>query len=97
MEAKGNLKSFKISWVKAHQDSKCSINELPLEAQLNVTADKDANAFRENLPPSLKSLLSPIVFPSLKAYITMNGCIITGKLHQWLWDKYSLLDIATHI
>eukprot|EP00957_Ditylum_brightwellii_P194735 14833515-Ditylum_brightwellii.AAC.2 len=58
MEVKGNLKSFKASWVKAYQDSKRSINELPLKAQPNVTSDKDVNAFRETQPPSLKPLVN---------------------------------------
>eukprot|EP00957_Ditylum_brightwellii_P180593 13756219-Ditylum_brightwellii.AAC.1 len=81
MEVKGNLKSFKVSWVKAHQDSKQPIDKLPLEAQLNAIADKDVNAFRENLLPSLEPSVSPTVFPSLQAYITINRCIITGKLY----------------
>eukprot|EP00957_Ditylum_brightwellii_P132576 10110450-Ditylum_brightwellii.AAC.1 len=97
MKVKDNLKSFKVSWVKAHQDSKQSINKLPLKAQLNVTADKDVNASRENLPLSLKQSTSPVVSPSLKAYIIINEYLITGKLLQWPCDKYSSLDIATHI
>eukprot|EP00957_Ditylum_brightwellii_P026392 1996383-Ditylum_brightwellii.AAC.1 len=89
LEVKGNLKLFKASWVKAHQDSNQSTNNLPLEAQLNVIADINVNAFQEHYPPSLEPSDSPV-------YITINDCIITGKLYHLLWDKYSLLDITTH-
>eukprot|EP00957_Ditylum_brightwellii_P140079 10673679-Ditylum_brightwellii.AAC.1 len=60
-------------------------------------ADVDANAFRVNTPTHLSPSTTPTIFPSLKAYTTVNGCTITGKLQQWLRNNYTTSDLYDHI
>eukprot|EP00957_Ditylum_brightwellii_P179175 13650545-Ditylum_brightwellii.AAC.1 len=38
----------------------------------------------------------PTVFPSLKAFLKINGCTVTGKMKQFLRDNYTGSDIFEH-
>eukprot|EP00957_Ditylum_brightwellii_P085760 6524266-Ditylum_brightwellii.AAC.1 len=59
--------------------------------------DADVNVFRVNPPPHLSLSTTLAIFPSLKAYITVNGCTVTGKLQQWLCKSYTSSNIYDHI
>eukprot|EP00957_Ditylum_brightwellii_P023976 1807883-Ditylum_brightwellii.AAC.1 len=61
-----------VSWVKAYQDNNTSLNDLPLDAQLNCTADHDASAFRKTAPPALQPTSCPPDLPTNHAYIIIN-------------------------
>eukprot|EP00957_Ditylum_brightwellii_P136572 10414737-Ditylum_brightwellii.AAC.1 len=63
---------FRASWVKAHQDDKADLEDPTLDAQLNVMADVDVNSFQVNTPTGLAPAFTPILFPTQRAYITIN-------------------------
>eukprot|EP00957_Ditylum_brightwellii_P138535 10559740-Ditylum_brightwellii.AAC.1 len=92
-----DLHGIKASWVKAHQDDKKSGAELLLDTKLNIMADADVNAFCVNSSTHLSPSTTPTVFPSLKAYITDNGCTIISKLQQWLHNNYTISDMYDYI
>eukprot|EP00957_Ditylum_brightwellii_P039412 2981864-Ditylum_brightwellii.AAC.1 len=43
---KKSIPSFCVSWDKAHQDDEADLEDLTLDAYLNVLADADVNSFR---------------------------------------------------
>eukprot|EP00957_Ditylum_brightwellii_P126795 9664930-Ditylum_brightwellii.AAC.1 len=88
---------IKISQIKAHQDDKNPVNELTLEARLNMMTDTNVNAFRFYTPPHLESLSTPPEFPSSKVHMMINGCITTGSAQQCLQDNYNGTNIAAYI
>eukprot|EP00957_Ditylum_brightwellii_P127974 9759606-Ditylum_brightwellii.AAC.1 len=59
-------------------------------------ADSVANYFCFNTPPDLKPFSMPTMFPSLKAFLKINGCTVTGKMKQFLRDSYTGSDIFEH-
>eukprot|EP00957_Ditylum_brightwellii_P111937 8536475-Ditylum_brightwellii.AAC.1 len=73
-----------VSWVKLHQEDKSKVELLTLEGKLNVKAIADINLFRANTPPHLVPSSIFTVFQSEKAFLTIEGSVITGGLHQWL-------------
>eukprot|EP00957_Ditylum_brightwellii_P064960 4928035-Ditylum_brightwellii.AAC.1 len=97
MVIKEDFPEFKMLWVKAHQDYHKPVQDLTLNARLNVMVDADANAFRASISLNLELSTMSTIFPSLKAYITINGCVITSKLQHWLKENYTTSDISTHI
>eukprot|EP00957_Ditylum_brightwellii_P182901 13932105-Ditylum_brightwellii.AAC.1 len=64
IKAKEGLQEVLVLWVKAHQDNIKQVNNLTLDACLNVIADTDVNTFRANAPPNLLPRPRPTVFPS---------------------------------
>eukprot|EP00957_Ditylum_brightwellii_P176083 13407803-Ditylum_brightwellii.AAC.1 len=61
-----------VSWVKARQDGKTTLRDLPLDAQLNCTADHDASVFHKTAPPALQPTSCPPDLPLNHAYIIIN-------------------------
>eukprot|EP00957_Ditylum_brightwellii_P147053 11196703-Ditylum_brightwellii.AAC.1 len=61
---KQNIPPFNTSWVKAHQDDNTALEDLPLDAKLNVMADVDVNSFRTNPLLGLAPSSTPTIFPS---------------------------------
>eukprot|EP00957_Ditylum_brightwellii_P095855 7303166-Ditylum_brightwellii.AAC.1 len=59
--------------------------------------DADVNAFCNTTPEHLDPSITPTLFPSSAAFITMNGCVITSKLNQWLHDNYTNSDKINNI
>jgi hypothetical protein len=94
---KHNLPEFTATWVKAHQDDGTALEDLPLDSQLNVMADADVNSFRINPPHRLRPSTTPTIFPSLHAYLTVNGLTVTSKFQQILRDNYTGTDIFEHV
>eukprot|EP00957_Ditylum_brightwellii_P124271 9472883-Ditylum_brightwellii.AAC.1 len=70
---------IQASWVKAHQDNNKAIDQLPLEAQLNVRADANVTSFCLHTPPHLQPSLMPISHQSTKAIIEINNTVITAN------------------
>eukprot|EP00957_Ditylum_brightwellii_P165317 12587466-Ditylum_brightwellii.AAC.1 len=97
MEVKQDVSKFKAFWVKAHQDNNKPKQELNLDAQLNVLANADMNAFHDTTPEHLEPSTTPTLFPLSAVFITVNGCVITSKLNQWLCDNYTNSGILNHI
>eukprot|EP00957_Ditylum_brightwellii_P032975 2500402-Ditylum_brightwellii.AAC.1 len=79
---------IQASWVKAHQDNNTAIDQLPLEAQLNICADANVTSFRLHTPPHLQPSLTPISHQSTNAIIEFNNTVITANLQQWIRDNY---------
>eukprot|EP00957_Ditylum_brightwellii_P021875 1649351-Ditylum_brightwellii.AAC.1 len=79
---------MQASWVKTHQDNNTAIYQLPLEAQLNVSADADVTSFCLHTPLHLQPSLTPISYQSTKAIIEINNTVITANLQQWIRDNY---------
>eukprot|EP00957_Ditylum_brightwellii_P120774 9212337-Ditylum_brightwellii.AAC.1 len=67
-----------------------------MEARLNVIADSYINSFSLNHLLDLKPFSTPTQFPSTKAFLKINGCIVTGKMKQFLCDSYTGSDIFKH-
>eukprot|EP00957_Ditylum_brightwellii_P112267 8559703-Ditylum_brightwellii.AAC.1 len=59
---KQNGPPIEAEWVKAHQDSTESFNDLPIEAQMNCLADQDVTKFHHNTPPPLEPTTTPLLF-----------------------------------
>eukprot|EP00957_Ditylum_brightwellii_P113391 8645988-Ditylum_brightwellii.AAC.1 len=59
-------------------------------------ADVDVNFFCTNHPPGLAPSSTPTIFPSILAYLTINGLTVTSKLQQLLRDNYAGSDIFEH-
>eukprot|EP00957_Ditylum_brightwellii_P133826 10203765-Ditylum_brightwellii.AAC.1 len=59
-------------------------------------ADADVNSFRTNPPPRLAPFTTPMIFPSLNAYLTVNGLTVSSKLQQMIRDNYTGTDIFKH-
>ena len=66
-----------ISHVKAHQDDDIEFENLPIEAQLNVICDTNANKVRTGEIPSHKATTP---YPGAKAMLIIDG--------QWITTKY---------
>eukprot|EP00957_Ditylum_brightwellii_P183068 13944454-Ditylum_brightwellii.AAC.1 len=96
-DTKLGLASFSVHWVKAHQDNTKPLDDLTLEARLNVIADSDVNSFQINTLSGLQPFSTPAMFPSLNAFLKINGCTVTGKMQQFLRDSYTGSDIFEHI
>eukprot|EP00957_Ditylum_brightwellii_P125102 9536703-Ditylum_brightwellii.AAC.1 len=60
-------------------------------------ADADVNSFQTNSPPSLAPSTTPMIFPSLTAYLTVNRLTVTSEMQQLLRDKYTGTDIFEHV
>eukprot|EP00957_Ditylum_brightwellii_P079427 6040476-Ditylum_brightwellii.AAC.1 len=60
-------------------------------------ADADVNSFCTNPPPELAPSSTPMIFPSTKAYLTINGLTVTSKMQQLLHDYYTGSDIYEHV
>eukprot|EP00957_Ditylum_brightwellii_P155444 11831930-Ditylum_brightwellii.AAC.2 len=78
---------LKIAWVKACQDNKMAIEQLPPEAQLNVMTDADVNKIWASAPIHLEIPTTPLVLLSNKVFITINGTVVTSNLQQWLPER----------
>eukprot|EP00957_Ditylum_brightwellii_P004554 346489-Ditylum_brightwellii.AAC.1 len=59
-------------------------------------ADVDVNSFCLDPPPRLTPSTTLMIFPSLHAYLTVNGLTVTSKLQQILCDNYTRTDIFEH-
>jgi hypothetical protein len=80
--------------VKGHQDDGHTFESLPLPAQLNVEADREANAFRSAYPSH-----RPLV-PRLEhngAQLHIDGRTINGKYHQEIRLAKSEGPLRAHI
>ena len=73
------------SWVRGHQDKHTAYIDLPLEAQLNVDADKFAGDFQMT-----KGKFRPLVFllPSCDAMLSIRGISITSNYRKQLIRAY---------
>eukprot|EP00957_Ditylum_brightwellii_P094943 7230105-Ditylum_brightwellii.AAC.1 len=58
--------NLNVSWVKAHQDNKTLIGNLPLDAVLNCKANKDAESFHLTTRNDLQPKLTPPELPLTK-------------------------------
>jgi hypothetical protein len=69
-------------WVKGHQDKDTSYDQLPLEAQLNVDADKLAGSYQ-----CRKGATRTVVpkFPHNQAQLSLSGNTITAGYKGRLW------------
>eukprot|EP00957_Ditylum_brightwellii_P197581 15052586-Ditylum_brightwellii.AAC.2 len=85
--------NLNVSWVKAHQDKGMPIADLTLDAMLNYTADKDAEIFRLTASDELQPKLAPLELPFTKAYLVLNGTVITNNLQQQLEENYKTINI----
>eukprot|EP00957_Ditylum_brightwellii_P020631 1555754-Ditylum_brightwellii.AAC.1 len=74
-----------------------AIEQLPLEVQLNVMVDADVNKFRAVTPIYLKPSMDPLILPSNKAFITINGTVVISNLQYWLRDNYNSSSISAYI
>eukprot|EP00957_Ditylum_brightwellii_P206574 15349062-Ditylum_brightwellii.AAC.1 len=97
MVVKQDVSQFNAFWIKAHQDNNKPYQELNLDAQLNVLADADVDAFHNITSEHLEPSITPTLFPLSATFITVNGCVITKKLNKWLCDNYTNSDIINHI
>jgi hypothetical protein len=72
-------------WVKGHQDEHTAYADLPLEAQLNVDADKFAGDFQ-----STRGKFRPLVFllPSCDSMLAIRGISITSNYRKQLIRAY---------
>jgi hypothetical protein len=72
-------------WVRGHQDKHTEYDDLPLEAQLNVDADKFAGDFQ-----IAKGKFRPMVFllPSCDAMLSIRGISITSNYRRQLIRAY---------
>eukprot|EP00957_Ditylum_brightwellii_P057995 4397922-Ditylum_brightwellii.AAC.1 len=95
-DTKQELASFLAHWAKAHQDNRRKLDDLTLEARLNVIADSDVNSFCLNHPLGLEPFSTPTIFSSLKAFLKIYSCTVTGKMKHFLRDSYTGLDIFEH-
>eukprot|EP00957_Ditylum_brightwellii_P085052 6466875-Ditylum_brightwellii.AAC.1 len=64
---------------------------------LNCTADKDAKIFRLTASVDLQPTLVPPALPLTKAYLVLNGTVITNNLHQQLEENYKTINIKKYI
>eukprot|EP00957_Ditylum_brightwellii_P113542 8657330-Ditylum_brightwellii.AAC.1 len=46
--------------------------------------------------PDLKPFSTPTQFPYIKTFLKINGCMVTGKMKQYLHDSYTGSDIFEH-
>eukprot|EP00957_Ditylum_brightwellii_P160602 12226262-Ditylum_brightwellii.AAC.1 len=72
------------------------LDDLTLEARLNAIANLDANSFCINTPFGIKPFSMPTMFPSLKAFLKINGCTVTGKMKQFFHSSYTGSDVFEH-
>ncbi|OEU08199.1 hypothetical protein FRACYDRAFT_249987 [Fragilariopsis cylindrus CCMP1102] len=85
------------SWVRGHQDKHTAYIDLPLEAQLNVDADKFAGDFQMT-----KGKFRPLVFllPSCDAMLSIRGISITSNYRKQLiragWLETGQVDISKY-
>jgi len=72
-------------WVRGHQDKHTAYDDLPLEAQLNVDADKFAGDFQ-----IAKGKFRPMIFllPSCDAMLSIRGISITSNYRRQLIRAY---------
>eukprot|EP00957_Ditylum_brightwellii_P025126 1901924-Ditylum_brightwellii.AAC.1 len=86
-----------VSWVKAHQDDTKSMCKLSLDAQLNCTANRDAELFWLTAPDHLSPVGAPPELPLNHAYLVVNGTVVTNNLKSILQDNYEAIDIRKYI
>eukprot|EP00957_Ditylum_brightwellii_P029202 2207319-Ditylum_brightwellii.AAC.1 len=86
-----------IAWVKAHQDDAKPICELGIDAKLNCTANRDAKIFRLNVPDHFSPVGAPPVLPLNRAYIALNGTMVTNNFKTILQDNYEAIDIRKYV
>eukprot|EP00957_Ditylum_brightwellii_P019795 1493417-Ditylum_brightwellii.AAC.1 len=60
-------------------------------------ADADVNSFRTNPPPGLAPSSTPTIFPSTRAYLTINGLTVTSRMRQLLRNNYAGSEIFEHV
>eukprot|EP00957_Ditylum_brightwellii_P211329 15366049-Ditylum_brightwellii.AAC.2 len=81
-----------VSWVKAHQDDAKPMCELSLDAQLNYTANRDAELFRLNVPDHLSPLGASPELLLNHTYLVVNGTVVTNNLKSILQDNYEAIN-----
>jgi hypothetical protein len=79
-----NIKAF-FHWEKGHQDNNKNKEDLPLEAQLNIEADKLAGKYQEEY-----GKYRPIInmLPSCPAMLTIQGISVTSNYRKQLIKAY---------
>jgi hypothetical protein len=90
---KKGVPNLNVSWVKAHQDNKTPIDDLPLDAVLNCKVDKDAESFQLTACADLRPKLTPPALPLTKVYLVLNNTVITNNLRQQLEENYESINI----
>eukprot|EP00957_Ditylum_brightwellii_P031185 2363324-Ditylum_brightwellii.AAC.1 len=60
---------------------------------LNCTANKDAEIFQITASAELKLKLAPLELPLTKAYLVLNGTVITNNIQQQLEEYYKTINI----
>ena len=79
--------AFQFSWVKGHQDNQKDLDELPLEARLNIRADELAGQFAaENMFPHNPQTQ---LFPSTHGTLDIGSNSIQGNYSQSLYQSMS--------
>eukprot|EP00957_Ditylum_brightwellii_P184558 14056275-Ditylum_brightwellii.AAC.1 len=86
-----------ISWVKAYQDGKKPFHKFPLNAQLNCIADKDAEQFCTPASPDLQPTEFPPELLQNKAYMIVNGTVVTNNLKEILQNNYDAINIQKYV
>jgi hypothetical protein len=72
-----------VRWVKAHQDKNSPLDQLPLNAKLNVIADQMATSYGEEaISTAARPRSQPAVFPTTRVYLTVNGQRTTGMYKE---------------
>eukprot|EP00957_Ditylum_brightwellii_P043577 3303316-Ditylum_brightwellii.AAC.1 len=86
-----------ISWVKAHQDKKKLFHDLPINTQLNCIADKDAEQFCTSASLDLQPTEALPELLQNKAYMIVNGTVVTNNLKEILQDNYDVINIRQYV
>ena len=73
-------------WVKGHQDDNAPIDELPIEAQLNILADTLAGEY-QHLHGSFRPLAH--LLPSCPAMVSIRGISVTSNIFKQLVRAYT--------
>jgi hypothetical protein len=82
-------------WVRGHQDKNTAYDDLELEAQLNVDADKYAGDFQlanGKFRPIIVSLL-----PSCDAMLSIRGISVTSNYRKQLIRAYVEPDLIQYL
>jgi hypothetical protein len=71
---------IKVEWVKAHQDANVDRETLPLNARINILADKLATSYRTTVKaPGKQPRAQASFFPAAKVSLLVNGRRVTSQ------------------
>jgi hypothetical protein len=90
----GSMFELQLKWVRGHQDDTTQFNSLPLPAQLNCEADRQASQY-EFTPQHSLSPVTPL--PGTPCQLIIHGKSITGKLKRRVHDAATLPQLMNYL